>query len=31
MPKFNNIDEEGKFWETHDSIEFINWDKVKRK
>jgi hypothetical protein len=30
MLKFKNEDEERKFWETHDSTEFINWDKAKK-
>ena len=28
--KFKNEDEERKFWETHDSTEFINWNKAKK-
>ena len=30
IPKFKNEDEERKFWETHDSTEFINWNKAKK-
>ena len=30
IPKFKNEDEERKFWETHDSTEFINWNQAER-
>jgi predicted DNA binding CopG/RHH family protein len=30
IPKFKNEDEERKFWETHDSTEFINWNTAKK-
>ena len=30
IPKFKNEDEERKFWTTHDSTEYINWDKADR-
>ena len=26
IPQFKNEAEEGKFWATHDSTEYINWD-----
>ena len=30
IPKFKNEDDERKFWETHDSTEFINWSHAKK-
>lgn len=30
LPKFKSEDSERKFWEDHDSVEFIEWDKAKR-
>ena len=30
IPKFINEDEEREFWATHDSTEFINWNKAER-
>jgi len=30
IPKFKNEDEEREFWATHDSTEFVNWNKSKR-
>ena len=30
IPKFKNEDEEREFWGTHDSTEFINWNKAER-
>ena len=30
IPKFKNENEERKFWESHDSTEFINWKQAKR-
>ena len=29
LPHFNNEDEERKFWATHDSTEYIDWDKAE--
>jgi predicted DNA binding CopG/RHH family protein len=29
IPKFKNEDEERVFWATHDSTEFIDWEKAK--
>ena len=29
LPKFKNEDEERKFWETHSSIEYLDWSKAK--
>ena len=29
IPKFKNEDEEREFWVTHDSTEFVNWEKAK--
>lgn len=28
IPKFKNEDEEAKFWNTHDSTEYIDWSKA---
>lgn len=28
VPEFQNLQEEQKFWETHDSTEYIDWDKA---
>ena len=30
IPSFENEDEERKFWESHDSGEFLDWSKAKR-
>lgn len=30
IPKFKNEAEERKFWKTHDSSEYIGWEKAKR-
>jgi len=30
IPHFNNEDEERSFWATHDSTEFIDWDKAEK-
>ena len=29
LPKFKNEAEERKFWATHDSTEFVDWDKAE--
>jgi len=29
IPKFKNEDDEREFWATHDSAEFINWNKAE--
>jgi len=29
IPKFKNEDEEREFWESHDSTNYIDWDKAK--
>jgi len=29
IPKFRNEAEERKFWATHDSTEFVDWDKAQ--
>lgn len=29
IPEFKNEQEERKFWEEHDSSEYINWSKAK--
>ena len=30
IPKFKNEEEERDFWATHDSSEYIHWEKSKR-
>lgn len=30
VPEFKNEDEERKFWETHDSAEFVDWKRAKK-
>ena len=30
IPSFENKDEERKFWESHDSSEFMDWSQAKR-
>jgi predicted DNA binding CopG/RHH family protein len=30
IPKFQNEAEERKFWESHDSTEYIDWSKAKK-
>ena len=30
MPKFKNEDEEREFWATHDSTDYIDWQKAER-
>ena len=30
IPKFINEDEERAFWETHDSTDYINWNKAEK-
>ena len=30
IPKFKNEDEEREFWATHDSTDYIDWNKGKR-
>jgi predicted DNA binding CopG/RHH family protein len=29
IPTFKNEDEEREFWATHDSTEYVDWDKAK--
>ena len=29
IPKFKNENAEARFWDTHDSTEYIDWDKTK--
>ncbi len=29
IPKFKNADEEREFWATHDSTEYLDWDKAE--
>jgi hypothetical protein len=30
IPKFRNEAEERRFWETHDSTEYVDWSKARR-
>ena len=30
IPEFKNEEEEREFWATHDSTDYINWDKAER-
>ena len=30
IPKFKNEGEEREFWWTHDSTEYVDWDKAER-
>ena len=30
IPKFKNEDEEREFWATHDSSEYMNWNRAER-
>lgn len=30
IPEFENEDEEREFWATHDSTEYLDWDKAER-
>ena len=30
IPKFQDEDEERKFWETHDSTQYLNWQGAER-
>jgi len=30
IPKFKNKDEEREFWATHDSTDYIKWDKAEK-
>jgi predicted DNA binding CopG/RHH family protein len=30
IPKFQNEAEERKFWESHDSTEYLDWSKAKK-
>jgi hypothetical protein len=30
IPKFRNEAEERRFWETHDSTDYVDWSKAKR-
>ncbi|MEQ1603789.1 MAG: CopG family antitoxin [Pyrinomonadaceae bacterium] len=29
IPKFKNEDEEREFWRSHDSTEYVDWDKAE--
>lgn len=30
IPKFKSEDEERKFWSTHDSTDYVDWEKARR-
>jgi predicted DNA binding CopG/RHH family protein len=30
IPEFKNEDEEREFWATHDSADYVDWDKAER-
>jgi len=30
IPKFESEDEERNFWASHDSTEYVNWDRARR-
>lgn len=30
IPQFKNENEERKFWDTHDSTEYVDWSKAKK-
>lgn len=30
IPHFNTEDEERKFWDTHDSTEYVDWSKAQK-
>ena len=30
IPKFANEDEERRFWESHDSTEYVDWSRAKK-
>lgn len=30
IPKFRSEQDEREFWQTHDSVEYIDWSKAKR-
>lgn len=30
IPKFKNEEEERKFWDSHDSTDYVDWSKAKR-
>lgn len=30
IPKFKNEDEERKFWDTHSSVDYIDWSKASQ-
>jgi len=30
IPKFTTAEEEQTFWESHDSTEFLDWEKAKK-
>lgn len=30
IPKFKNEEEEAKFWDEHDSADYVDWSKAKK-
>lgn len=30
LPRFKNVDEEAKFWSTHDSTDYVNWELAEK-
>jgi predicted DNA binding CopG/RHH family protein len=30
VPEFANIDDEGKFWDTHDSTQYVDWSSAEK-
>ncbi len=30
IPKFKSVEDERRFWDTHDSTEYVDWKKAKR-
>jgi predicted DNA binding CopG/RHH family protein len=30
LPSFKNEDEERKFWDTHSSVDYVDWSKARR-
>jgi predicted DNA binding CopG/RHH family protein len=30
FPEFKNLEDEGKFWDTHDSTEYIDWSDAQK-
>ena len=30
IPEFKNLEDEGKFWDTHDSTEYVDWFNAQK-